>query len=231
MPPAIFGVVAAAMMPACSVATRSEPPPAVQGAPLTLSQLDITEGSVQQGAPGRLQISQPKVRAVANVETGDSAELHFTYRGPTAVQVPLDGGELRRQLGLKLRAQDGCNVVYVMWEVAPVAKIVVRVKRNPTLHTSEQCGTNGYRTVEPEWLADAPTLRPGAAHTLAASIEDGVLFVRVDDKVVWQGEPGPEALALHGPVGVRTDNVQLDHVELVPVGRQALTSPSPGSLP
>ena len=229
VPPALFGVVAAAMMPACSLATRTEPPPAALGAPLTLAQLDITEGSVQQGAPGRLQISQPKVRAVANVETGDAAELRFTYRGPTTVEVPLDGGEMRRQLGLKLRAQDGCNLVYVMWELAPVAKLVVRIKRNPSMQTSEQCGTSGYTTVAPEWSADAPPLRPGSAHTLLASIEDGVLFVRVDGKVVWQGEPGADALALHGPVGVRTDNVELDHVELVPVGRQTLTSRSPGS--
>ena len=224
VPPAFFGVVAAAMMPACSVATRSEPPPATEGAPLTLSQLDITEGSIREGAPGHLRIGAPKVRAVAAVEAGDAAELRFVYRGPTAVQVALDGGEMRHQVGIKLRAQDGCNVVYVMWEIKPTAKLSVRFKHNPGVHTSAECGASGYRSIAPTWSADAPILRSGEAHALAASIEDGMLYVRIDGKVVWQGEATPEMLSLHGPLGMRTDNVELEAVALVPTARQA-TSP------
>jgi hypothetical protein len=221
VPPAFYGVVAAAMMPACSVATRSDPPPAVQGAPLTLSQLDITEGSFQQGARGELHIAAPKVRAVAAVEAGDAAELRFTYRGPSAVQIPLDDGEDRHQVGIKLRAQDGCNVVYVMWRIRPVAQLVVSVKHNPGASTYEQCGANGYVTVAPQWSSEIPILRPGEAHALAASIEDGVFYVRIDGKVVWQGEATAAMLALHGPLGMRTDNVELDGVALVPTGHLA----------
>jgi hypothetical protein len=225
VPPAFFGVVAAAMMPACSVATRSEPPPAVQDAPLTLAQLEVTEGSLQQGAHGELHVGAPKVRAVAAVDAGDAAELRFVYRGPSAVQVPLDNGEDRHQVGLKLRAEDGCNVVYVMWQIKPVAKLTVSLKSNPGAHTYEQCGANGYKSIAPQWSAEAPVLRPGEAHALAASIEDGTLYVRIDGKVVWQGEAGPQALALHGPLGMRTDNVELDSVSLVPIGRLAASAP------
>jgi len=225
VPPAFFGVVAAAMMPAC--AAQSEPPPAIQGAPLTLSQLDITEGSLQRGAGGALHIGAPKVRAGAAVDAGDAVELRFTYRGPSAVQIPLDNGEDRHQVGVKLRAQDGCNVVYVMWQIRPVAQLVVSVKRNPGVSTSGQCGANGYVTVAPQWSTEAPILRPGEAHALAASIEEGVIYVRIDGKVVWQGEASAAMLALHGPLGMRTDNVELDGVALVPIGRQAGTPAVP----
>ena len=37
-------------------------------------------------------------------------------------------GELRRQFGLKLRAQDACNLVYVMWRIEPASKLVVSIK-------------------------------------------------------------------------------------------------------
>jgi hypothetical protein len=93
------------------------------------------------------------------------------------------------------------------------------------MHASEECGAHGYRTIAPEWTADTPPLRDGEAHALSASIDDGVLYVRIDGKVVWQGEPGAEALALHGSVGMRTDNVALDGVSLVPIGRQSFVAP------
>ena len=227
MPPAFFGVVAAAMMPACAV--QSEPPPAIEGAPLTLSQLDITEGSLQKGVGGALHIGAPKVRAVAAVDAGDAVELRFTYRGPSAVQIPLDDGEDRHQVGIKLRAQDGCNVVYVMWQIKPVAQLVVSVKRNPGASTYQECGANGYVTLAPQWSTEAPILRPGEAHALAAFIEDGVFYVRIDGKVVWQGDASAAMLALHGPLGMRTDNVELDSVALVPIGRQAVAPTVPPS--
>jgi hypothetical protein len=232
VPPAFFGVVAAAMMPACSVGS-SEPPPAIRGEALTLAQLQITEGSLQHEAHGGLHIGAPKVRAVAAVDAGDAAELRFTYRGPSAVQVPLDDGEDRHQVGIKLRAQDGCNVIYVMWRIRPVAQVVVSIKQNPGASTYQECGANGYTTLSAQWEAEAPILRPGEPHALAASIEDGVLYVLIDGKVVWQGEAGEALRTLRGPIGMRTDNVELDGVALVPTGRQTLapgsTSRSPGS--
>jgi hypothetical protein len=219
------------MMPACAVASRSDPPPppSIQGSPLTLSQLDVTEGKMQQGAPGHLHITEPKVRAQAAVDAGDSAELRFTYRGASEKQIPLDNGEDRHQLGIKLRAQDSCNVVYVMWQLKPTARLVVSMKSNPGARTHEECGAHGYQSIKPEWSAEAPVLRPGEAHALAASIEDGTLFVKIDGKVVWQGAAPEEALSFHGPVGLRTDNVALEDVSLVPTARHSSfpTMPAP----
>jgi hypothetical protein len=166
------------------------------------------------------------VRAVAAVDAGDAAELRFIYRGPSAVLVPLDNGEDRHQLGLKLRAADGCNVIYVMWQIRPTAEVSVSIKRNPGAHTYGECGARGYRSVAPQWSGEAPLLRPGDSHALSASIEEGILYVRIDGKVVWQGDVGADVLTLRGPLGMRTDNVELDGVALVPTGLQAAPVPS-----
>ncbi|MEA2752645.1 MAG: hypothetical protein QOI41_6788, partial [Myxococcales bacterium] len=68
------------------------------------------------------------VRAVIAGDRSRAAELAFVYRGPSVSTAPLANGELRRQIGLKLRAQDTCNVVYVMWHVerSPGAFVSVR---------------------------------------------------------------------------------------------------------
>ena len=80
---------------------------------------------------------------------GDAAALTFTYQGEAENTRELASGELRRQLGLKLRAQDGCNVVYVMWRLDPTPKLEVSVKFNPGKRTHEECGADGYTKVKP----------------------------------------------------------------------------------
>jgi hypothetical protein len=47
------------------------------------------------------------------------------------------------------------------------------------------------------------------------------LRVFVDGTEVWEGNVGPEAVGLAGPVGIRSDNVQLefDLVTNEPMGR------------
>jgi hypothetical protein len=81
---------------------------------------------------------------VAASTSGNAAELAFTYRGPTREVAHLGSGEVRQQIGLKLRAQNTCNVVYVMWYVAPGTGIHASVKANPGLRTHADCGDRGY---------------------------------------------------------------------------------------
>ena len=50
----------------------------------------------------------------------------------------------------------------------------------------------------------------------------------IDDKEVWEGEVGRDALAVEGPVGIRSDNVRLD-LELFaapPMGRTSARRPA-----
>lgn len=173
---------------------------------VSLSQLDTTEGKLEQASQGRWRVEVPKMRAVVPSSTSSVAELRFTYLGPTKKQPALASGERRQQVGLKLRALDGCNVAYVMWRLAPKPGLVVSVKSNPKHHSSDDCGNRGYTTVYPREQAPVPLIEPGDTHVLRAELEGLSLRVLVDEALVWSGELPSEAVASKGPVGLRTDN-------------------------
>src|SRR5262249_16626549 len=84
--------------------------------------LCVTNGAVSMLPGGRLAINTPSSRAVVRaVENAADqvAEIRFRYRGPTQISKRLASGELRRQIGLKLRAEDTCNLIYAMWHIEP----------------------------------------------------------------------------------------------------------------
>lgn len=197
----------ATMEPAPMASTSS---PAVPAAPapsgaLSLSQLCVTEGTLTpQG--GHLFVDVPKCRAVSAVATEPTAELRFTYMGPTAETTELGSGRVRRQIGLKLRAQNGCNLVYAMWRLEPKNEIAVQVKRNPGQSTFAECKNGGYRNVQPSRSAPVPAVPEGSSHVLRAEMHGTGLSVWADGALVWQGDVGGDVLDLDGPVGLRTDN-------------------------
>lgn len=172
--------------------------------------LCVTEGVVQQAAGNRLSVNGPKMRAYVNRWTAQAIEARFTYLGPSAMQVSLGSGEIRRQFGLKLRARDGCNLVYAMWRFAPESKLVVSLKSNPSAHTSAECGSRGYRNIKAQKVSPVPLLHPGETHTLRAEMNGAGMAVFVDDTPVWEGNVGSEALSFNGPVGIRSDNARLE---------------------
>jgi hypothetical protein len=146
------------------------------------------------------------MRAYVVAATAQVVGAQFTYLGPTSADVPLGSGEMRRQFGLKLRAKNACNLVYVMWRIEPESKLVVSIKSNPGLTTSSECGNRGYRNIKPNRSASIPKLKPGDSHSLLAEMNGSEMHVSVDGGVVWEGDLGSEALTFNGPVGVRTDN-------------------------
>ena len=105
-------------------------------APVAKANLCVTEGALEALPGQRLAVNVPKMRAYVNAYTQPVAEVRFTYLGSTGNEAPLASGEMRRQFGLKLRAQDACNLVYAMWRIEPESKLVVSVKSNPGQHTS-----------------------------------------------------------------------------------------------
>jgi len=181
---------------------------------LTRADLCVTEGSVTELSSRRLSVSAPKMRAYAIVPTSQDVTAHFTYLGPTGGEARLGSGELRRQFGLKLHAEDACNLVYGMWRIEPESKLVVSLKSNPGQHTSAECANRGYRNIKPRRSSPVPALHPGDTHTLSAEMAGEELKVMVDNKVVWEGAVGSEALAFAGPVGMRSDNAHLE-IELL----------------
>ncbi|HYM76414.1 MAG TPA: hypothetical protein VE377_10595 [Candidatus Dormibacteraeota bacterium] len=170
----------------------------------------VTEGTLEQADGDRVSVDVPKMRAYVSVATAASAEIRFRYGGVTEKQSALGSGQVRSQFGLKLRAQDPCNLVYVIWRVEPESKLVVSVKRNPSEHTSAQCGNRGYSNIKPRKATAVPRLKGRESHTLRAEMKNEELRVFVDNHEVWEGEVGPDAARLEGPVGIRTDNVRLE---------------------
>lgn len=202
--------------------TSTRPPPlaSVSPAPMPVlasapaPSLRITEGAPSVSAD-RAIIREPATRGYLVGSTGDRATLAFTYRGRSHSVAAMASGDERAQLGLKLRAQDSCNVIYVMWRIEPTSEIVVQVKRNDS-HTHDECGNDGYARVRPSFRAKPPALGVPEAfgttldHELRASIVDDQLEVIADDKVVWRGTLPDSARDLRGPAGFRTDNVDID---------------------
>jgi hypothetical protein len=188
--------------------------------------LCFTRGSRKaDGDGGAVRIDEPTVRAVAPGSHGDAAELQFTYLGDTEAQVALASGQIRRQLGVKLRAADGCNLVYVMWRLDPAPMIEVSTKVNPGAHDHGDCGTRGYAKLKAQRSEAPPALVAGAAHTLTAEIVDEILIARVDEQVVWRGALDARARSLQGPVGLRTDNVRLSATLHVAAADPAVRQP------
>ncbi len=202
-------------------ARRSPPPPATRAL--------APPGELRVAEPGavcltrgdrdfdgaRLRIDEPTVRLVAPASHGDAAAMRFTFHGDSDAKTALASGQVRRQLGLKLRAADGCNVVYVMWRLDPAAMIEVSTKVNPGARDHGDCGTRGYTKLKATRSAPPPPLRIGATHTLAAAIVGDELTARIGDEVVWRGRLPDAARTLAGPAGLRTDNVAVEAELLV----------------
>ena len=177
---------------------------------LALSQLIVTEGSLLELPDQRMRVSGDRLRAVAQRSGQRIGELRFLYNGPSVDTTPLESGLLRRQVGLKLRAMDTCNVLYVMWRVEPQSMLAVQLKSNRGKHEHSQCGNDGYQMLRPRSFRSVPALREGAGHVLRAEIAGAVLRVYADQTLVWEGDLPTEAQVLDGPVGLRTDNGRFD---------------------
>jgi hypothetical protein len=190
--------------------------PARELEPVPRPELCVTEGTISETSSHRLSIEAPAVRGVLKHLTAERVEARFTYLGPTAKTRELRSGEVRHQFGLKLNAQDGCNLVYVMWRFGEPSKLVVSTKLNPGMHRSSECTNHGYRNIRPSAESGLPSVEPESSHALSAEIEGRELAVRADGQQVWKGVLPEDALALRGPVGIRSDNVRLDFELLAP---------------
>lgn len=183
--------------------------------PVPSRDLRVTQGVVREDR-GALRVDGPRLRAEVPGRGGERAEVRFTYLGPSVETLALGSGAERRQLGLKLRGQDGCNVVYAMWRFDPEPGVVVQLKRNPGQHASSACGNRGYVTVRPELSLPVTPPAPGETRGFRADIERGRLSVRVDGRLVWDGALPPAAEELRGPAGLRADNARVRLVLAVP---------------
>ncbi len=179
--------------------------------PVASESLRFTAGAMTDGeGPGTWSIDSPGVR-VDVAGRHRAIEVQFRYRGPSKSEEALASGELRRQIGLRLRAQDTCNVAYVMWEIEPKPGLRVSVKRNPGQTRHRDCGDRGYSFVSPRWQRLFPAeTRPGERHALRAWLLGRSLFVSADGRLVWAGDLPAELLQFDGPAGLRSDNGEFE---------------------
>lgn len=184
--------------------------PAVGGGltPVAQGAMCVTLGETRPLGDGRFAVADAKVRGYGIRTDGRAAELRFVYRGPSKEVSRLGSGKVFHQLGLKLEAQDGCNVLYVMWRLEPATGVEVLVKRNPGQSVHAECGNRGYRKVKPSVVHPVPALQPGSAHRLAAELTGSRLVATVDGEPVVEADVGE--LGFSGPAGFRTDNVEAE---------------------
>ena len=182
--------------------------PVIKVQPIATDALCVTKGAARLGE----RVTQPTLRAFARETSGDAAALTFTYRGETEHTRALASGQERRQLGLKLRAANGCNLVYVMWRLDPRPALDISVKHNPGMTTHKQCGASGYHKVKHGELIAVPPLVIGETHTLRAEIHGDELTAWIDDQPAWRGSLPDHARELSGPAGLRSDNLAFDLV-------------------
>lgn len=174
------------------------------------SDFDVTDGKIQAAKGHRLSVSSKEMRATLKFSTEQSTTVKFTYLGPTKEVSRLGNGEVRTQFGIKLHAQNDCNVIYVMWHFAPDQKIAVSIKRNPGKRTHAECLDRGYiNNLKPRLSDSPPPVEPNQAHILTATMSGSDLTVTADNKLIWWGDLGPVSLSLRGPVGLRSDNARL----------------------
>src|SRR5262249_18717153 len=167
--------------------------------PVARQQLCVTSGALAAGERGAILVEVPELRATVASGPARTVEARLRYLGPTKDVKRLASGELRRQVGFKLRAANTCNVVYVMWHVEPDSRLAVSVKSNPGLTTHAQCDAHGYRNLKPARQSPVPMLRPGEWHRVRARLAGEELSASVDGHARRPGSIGAERTALHRP--------------------------------
>jgi hypothetical protein len=178
--------------------------------PVKQAKLEVTEGTISPAGKVTLRTRSAAMRAVVRDggRHATAAQLRFKLLGDSETVKPLGSGLVRKQIGLKLRATNPCNLLYVMWHAAPDSAIQVQVKRNPGQTTSSQCGNRGYTS-----LATIPMPAPDRrqhlleARTRRAANGSLVLTIYTDARLLRRMTlPAGATAGLAGPIGVRSDN-------------------------
>jgi len=215
--------VVVAALAACGGNLEASPERARPQKLVPAAELCVSRGKAALGG----EIADPTMRATARGAAGDGAALEFVYRGDTEAVRELASGQARRQLGLKLRAANGCNLIYVMWRLDPAPRLEVSLKLNPGGRDHDDCGAEGYTKVKPTKAWKVPVLSIGDRHTLRAAISGDDLTAWIDERVVWRGTLPSGARALTGPAGLRSDNLAFELVGLsVPAQAPSVSAPA-----
>ena len=194
-------------------------PLAIQGTVLASEPVDtrradlrVSLGTISQTTSGYLTVVGPKERAVRTSGKHSQALLRFRYRGPSEKTAPLDSGAVIAQIGLKMRAMNTCNLLYIMWRIKPTEELYIAIKRNPGKVNYADCGANGYKVLGRVPLKPLGiTAIKQKTHRLGASVTETAgryaCEVTIDGRRIWSDEINAKLISdIKGPVGFRSDN-------------------------
>lgn len=165
--------------------------------------LDVTSGDIMR-KDDRLLVDSRMMRAVLKQRTDQKIKATFTYNGASKSVSRLQNGDIRHQFGFKMAAKNECNLVYVMWDF-DTQRIRISVKSNPGMFTFNDCRDGGYIGLP---SVPAPKVEAGQSHTLSAVLNGTDLVVYADDQKIQASLPDV-ATSLSGPLGLRSDNVNV----------------------
>lgn len=186
-----------------------------------LADLKVTSGSVSETGAGFLTVNHPEVRGVRNGAWHPRARLQFHYQGPSDVRIPSGSGLIFEQIGIQLRAQNTCNVLYIMWRIEPAEQVLVKLKSNPGQSRHEECENRGYQTLAAIPLGPLQiTAKDRALHQLQAEVtltkNCCACSIGADARPLWTGEVDFQLISeINGPAGFRTDNGQFEFQHFV----------------
>jgi hypothetical protein len=156
------------------------------------------------------------------------ADVTFTFDG----EVPTPGsGSSSRQAGVKLKEQDPCNLIYVMYNIDPFVggdagrdEISIKVKAIK-VPVSKSVGSDYQGRVRLKVVVKPPT--PGGTYNLCLTVwgdsETGVMAKLVDAQCYnLNGIPKNRRPVWGGVIGMRTDNVAVTSEWAIPPSINAL---------
>lgn len=175
-----------------------------------LGEFEVSDGKIDKAVGNRFIVDSKEMRLTLKKRSpSQKVTVNFTYFGPTKEVSHLGNGEVRHQFGIKLKAQDMCNLVYVMWNF-DTQRIAVSVKLNPGQRTHEECLDRGYvNDIKPRVLVRPPIVQVDQPHILYADLEGQELIVKADGGMVWQGTLVPVVQNFTDSVGLRSDNAHV----------------------
>ena len=177
--------------------------------------LDINSGDAEQLANNLYQTKSSTFRTAIKNNASDSLHVFFDYLGPTVQIATLGSGLIRFQFGIYLRAQNQCNLLYVMLHIDTPNSIEVERKSNPGMSTHEECANNGYTTLKPSLTHALPhDITAGNGVDFDTQIDSNVLSVFIDGTLVWQGDIPEDTAGENTSAGIRSDNVNIAFILL-----------------
>ena len=173
-----------------------------------LSNYRVTSGAVQPAGEGWYSVDTSNLRAWTGQMGTAQGALDFVWNGLPAVTKPLESGDMREQIALRL-GPNQMNEISMAWRMNSGGGIVVQMKYNPGISDPApgQSNVTGYSTIQPSYYKAPAQLAQGQQHQIQYVTSGNQLEIYADGTLSWKGTLPAEAMAImRGELNVRADN-------------------------